>query len=104
MSVHMHPCVTCGEPAPCDGDLQRNIDGLPEIICVEYHVTFGKFDHRCEACQAAHERQAEADRLENEPASLDGGCSPAKASPRRLNPEPADSRATAAPIPDTGTP
>ncbi len=63
--THTHPCRDCKTPTPCDGDLERNIDGLPEIICVEYHVTFGRYDFRCEACQAAHERQAEADRLEN---------------------------------------
>ncbi len=65
MSTHCHPCVNCGTPTECDGTLEMNWDGLPTIICLEYHVTFGKFDHRCEACQEAHERQAEADLREN---------------------------------------
>ncbi len=65
MSTHSHPCIDCKSPAPCDGTLERNFDGWPPIICREYHVTFGKYDFRCEACQAAHERQAEADLREN---------------------------------------
>lgn len=62
---HTHPCVDCHSPTECFGTLEMNWDGLPTIICQEYHVTFGKYDFRCEACQAAHERQAAADLLEN---------------------------------------
>jgi len=65
MNLHTHPCRDCGSPAPCDGTLERNHDGIPPIVCDWYHVACGKFDHRCPSCQAAHERQAEADAAEN---------------------------------------
>jgi len=35
---HSHPCSHCKTPIDCDGRLERNYDGWPEVICVVYHM------------------------------------------------------------------
>lgn len=35
---HSHPCAHCKSPLECHGELLRNFDGWPEVICHEYHV------------------------------------------------------------------
>lgn len=65
--LHHHPCVDCHKPAPCDGTLRRNWDGIPPVVCDEYHDRCGWMEHRCERCQEAFEQRAAADLLENEP-------------------------------------
>ena len=64
---HHHSCVDCRAPAPCDGTLRRNYDGIPEVICDWFHERGGRYEHRCERCQAAFDQRAAADLLENEP-------------------------------------
>jgi hypothetical protein len=47
---HTHRCSDCGQEYECHGDLERNFDGHPEVICRAFHV------HRmtlCEACAEA---------------------------------------------------
>lgn len=44
---HNHDCQTCGNPMDCDGELERNFDGWPEVVCVIYHLD-GK--DVCEEC------------------------------------------------------
>lgn len=31
--AHTHPCATCGKPAECSGQYERNHDGWPTVIC-----------------------------------------------------------------------
>lgn len=35
---HAHVCRTCRQDYPCDGPLERNHDGWPEVVCLIYHV------------------------------------------------------------------
>jgi hypothetical protein len=49
--AHMHLCSRCQLPAPCDGTLEENFDGFPEVICSAYHLKHGETAHfLCEAC------------------------------------------------------
>lgn len=57
--AHTHPCVDCQTPVDCDGDLERNHDGFPDVICRSYHLTGGfTAALRCDACTEARERSA----------------------------------------------
>jgi len=64
---HFHPCRTCRLPVECRGDLERNVDGWPETICLAYHDTStgGIADVRCWTCAEADAAHAVADALEN---------------------------------------
>jgi hypothetical protein len=37
VKVHHHECFHCGEQFSCSGELERNEDGWPEVICYEFH-------------------------------------------------------------------
>jgi hypothetical protein len=50
--THTHVCRTCRQRFPCDGDLERNHDGWPEVICVAYH------ERRQDTCEKCAERDA----------------------------------------------
>lgn len=60
--AHTHSCPDCGTPVDCGGELERNDDGWPEVICEVAHV-FGV--RRCDDCEVGHQRQAAADAAEN---------------------------------------
>lgn len=40
---HTHPCQNCGEPVDRNGELERNDDGYPEVVCYAYHVYEGSY-------------------------------------------------------------
>ena len=40
--VHQHPCAACLGPVLCDGELERNVDGEPPVICAAYHLPGGE--------------------------------------------------------------
>ena len=51
-AVHKHPCDECLEPVPCDGELERNHDGWPAVICLTYHKPWGStMETLCEDCR-----------------------------------------------------
>ena len=39
--AHTHPCAHCRTPVDCPGDLERNYDGWPEVICTFIHRADG---------------------------------------------------------------
>ncbi len=54
---HSHPCVNerhgCTGTVPCNGELERNHDGFPAIVCEAYHLDSGELDAQsCEVCLA----------------------------------------------------
>jgi hypothetical protein len=50
---HAHPCGRCKVDVLCSGELERNYDGEPEIICTSYHLPYGRIaDLQCETCAA----------------------------------------------------
>lgn len=55
VAVHHHPCQSCGAKTECPGAWEENYDGIPEVICAEFHqLTAGNFDINpdfvCDAC------------------------------------------------------
>ena len=56
---HSHPCADCHTPTDCHGDLERNYDGFPDVICTSYHLLCGITNHDflCEACADARAQQ-----------------------------------------------
>ena len=50
--VHHHPCQRCGAKTECGGVFEQNYDGIPEVICREFHLDWGTInpDFLCEAC------------------------------------------------------
>ena len=57
---HTHPCHWCGKPVDCDGDLEHNYDGEPDVVCRAYHVYGGDIRHvLCEECDAKVEEPEE---------------------------------------------
>jgi hypothetical protein len=46
---HSHPCQRCGLEIACDGPLEENYDGWPEVICVDFDMHSHE-DFLCEAC------------------------------------------------------
>ncbi len=49
--IHTHKCKHCGTPVECDGELSRNYDGFPDVICANYHRASGRTDPPiCEDC------------------------------------------------------
>jgi hypothetical protein len=36
--AHTHPCRDCQTPVECHGDLERNFDGWPEVVCRDFHI------------------------------------------------------------------
>jgi len=49
---HTHPCAHCAAPVQCDGTLEPNHDGLPEVICTTYHRPGGGLaTFRCQRCE-----------------------------------------------------
>ena len=52
---HTHPCETegCTHKVPCDGEMERNDDGWPTVICHAYHLPGGSVARViCEDCEA----------------------------------------------------
>ena len=49
---HSHPCHHCGAPTECGGVLEQNYDGIPEVICTDFHRPGGETDwtHLCALC------------------------------------------------------
>lgn len=60
---HHHPCQRCGKKTECGGIFEQNVDGFPEIVCPEFHLSDGTInrDFICEACDEADERPTEDD-------------------------------------------
>ena len=44
---HNHKCQRCHLKYLCDGELEENYDGWPEVICYTYHVAGRDW---CAAC------------------------------------------------------
>lgn len=59
MILHTHPCQDCGEETECHGELEANVDGEPEIICIEFHLLSGDLNPAfvCGSCQIHREDQ-----------------------------------------------
>ena len=55
-SPHSHPCGDCQTPVECRGELLRNHDGWPEVVCHTYHVCGTPLI--CESCHVASQRDA----------------------------------------------
>ena len=45
--AHTHKCRVCGKRYECEGTLERNHDGWPEVICLAFHV---RLLQECEDC------------------------------------------------------
>lgn len=53
--AHTHPCQDCGTPVDCSGEWEQNHDGVPEVICREFHQHGGiNSDYRCDDCDRAY--------------------------------------------------
>lgn len=52
MRTHTHPCERCKAVFGCSGELLRNFDGWPEVICTLYHDGSAKYHQfrQCEEC------------------------------------------------------
>ncbi len=51
---HTHPCSRCQVPVTCSGQLERNHDGWPEVICGLYHLPGGTVAKiLCDSCEDA---------------------------------------------------
>ena len=55
---HGHPCRICQTRVECGGELERNPDGWPEVICRVFHLEPGP-DFLCESCQETAQQQEE---------------------------------------------
>ena len=55
---HSHPCQSCGEKVECGGTWEENYDGIPAVICAEFHRPGGgtNGDFLCDLC--AEDRDA----------------------------------------------
>lgn len=38
MKGHVHHCTRCKQPFACAGEMIRNFDGFPEVVCDLYHI------------------------------------------------------------------
>lgn len=48
---HHHPCQRCGAKTECGGTWEQNYDGVPEVICPEFHLEGGiNPDFICDDC------------------------------------------------------
>lgn len=47
---HTHPCSRCLVETECSGDLERNFDGWPEVVCPDYDMR-DHGDFLCEDCR-----------------------------------------------------
>lgn len=67
MIKHFHHCQDCNAKTPCNGRLEDNFDGSPEIVCDDFHLPNGLVnrDFICESCQWKREdaANAEAERI-----------------------------------------
>ncbi len=51
---HTHPCDRCQAKVECSGELSRNYDGWPEVICSAVHRPSGRMERvLCEDCHEA---------------------------------------------------
>lgn len=62
--VHHHPCADCAAKTECPGEWEQNYDGVPDVICREYHLAGGYTDpdFLCDSCHALRADQDAADR------------------------------------------
>lgn len=68
-SHHDHVCSTCRSEFACPGDLERNYDGFPEVICTYWDVLG---EHECEDCTLLSQCDGCGEKLKPL-ASVDGG-------------------------------
>lgn len=47
--IHTHCCTLCHTRYDCDGDLEHNYDGFPEVVCTAYHYAA---ETECIECQS----------------------------------------------------
>jgi hypothetical protein len=52
---HHHPCSRCLVETECSGDLERNHDGWPEVVCPDYDMR-DHSDYLCEDCAELQDR------------------------------------------------
>jgi len=59
---HLHQCGVCRHSFVCDGDLSRNHDGWPAVLCSEV----SRYDDLlvCDTCLAAQDAACERERHE----------------------------------------
>lgn len=57
---HSHPCQHCHVQTDCDGDLEQNYDGWPEVICVQFD-TQNHADFLCVECRKAEDGPMDSD-------------------------------------------
>jgi hypothetical protein len=54
MGKHTHPCrnkrLGCAQTVPCDGPMERNHDGFPEVVCA--WLESWSEGPQCEACES----------------------------------------------------
>ena len=56
--MHKEQCIRCRKDYDCDGNLERNHDGWPEVICDLYH----RYNmQECPDCLVEMEQQHDAD-------------------------------------------
>lgn len=56
---HEHPCERCGVGVDCTGDLENNVDGWPDVVCLHFE------QHRAEClCEDCAELVDRADNYE----------------------------------------
>lgn len=63
--LHVHQCVDCGTPVDCDGTLEQNYDGWPEVVCdwVDGYLQ----TPLCESCDDARQQAIRDEaRVEND--------------------------------------
>jgi hypothetical protein len=84
MRPHQHPCQRCFVLTECCGDIEQNIDGIPEWVCVEFD-TQDHSEFYCDACQDALSTLGNSDQ---ETPDTEG--SPAVGSPNILRGGPSD--------------
>ena len=68
---HHHPCQDCGQETPCDGPLEKNYDGWPDVICLIFDQPGGtNSNFICEDCQINRDREHAAQLKEEYERSL----------------------------------
>lgn len=56
--IHHHDCVNCGQQFSCDGEWERNHDGWPEAVCLEFHERWRRL---CDECRNRPEDDPDGD-------------------------------------------
>jgi hypothetical protein len=58
---HTHDCQRCGRKMRCGGELERNYDGFPEVICTRFHVIGHDICDECDELLAEETRRENAE-------------------------------------------